>query len=1067
MEFDPKNYDPKFDLIIGTNTMRELGIVLDFSRDMIMIDKIDLPMRKIDEIQKPNKLYQMYKNTEPDSTKELTKRALRILDAKYEKADLPAIVSTCDHLNESQKEKLLQVLQKFETLFDGTLGDWNTTPVHFELKEGAKPYHGRPFPVPRIHRETMKKEVDRMVKLGIMKWEGESEWAFPSFIIPKSNQTVRFISDFRELNKLLKRKPWPLPKIVDTLQQLEGFTYASQLDLNMGYYTIRLDDPSAKICTIILPWGKYSYQRLPMGVAGSPDIFQEKMSALMSTLEYVFAYIDDLLIISRDSFENHLEKLEVVLTRLRDAGLKINAAKSTFGVHECDYLGYVLTREGIKPQRKKIEAILAIDPPKDVKSLRGFLGIVQYYRDLWEKRSEMLAPLSDLVAECGTTKAQKKAGKKKIKKPAWHWDAIHQKAFDEIKEVIARDVVLAYPDFDETFEIYTDASTRQLGAVITQKNRPIAFFSRKLTDTQRRYTVTEQELLAIVETLKEFKGMLWGQKIKIYTDHKNLTRDALGESSDRVYRWRLLLEEYAPEIVYIKGINNTVADAISRLDYTPRGDVPKNANVKELDRNQPAACHAAFMQSFADENDIDVDQLRWKTISKLFNSQSFNFSTGIESVHGEGNPLYEGGDHVGLSLYNRSSEEQSEIYPPTVSEIADAQRSCKKLKPYFRLGGEKVDDKYVISLVGNTEVLVDKRQKMVIPSSLKDKILKWYHHYLQHPGSARLEATIGATMTWDGLQKSVRSFTKKCPSCQKNKHTHTKYSKLPEKLCIIEPWHTLCVDLIGPYTLKGKDGSELDFMCLTMMDAATGWFEIVELPVVEKPLNKNGKVVCQETFDKTSDRIARLVNKTWFCRYPRPVEVVFDNGSEFKLYFLHLLDSYGVTKKPTTVKNPQANGILERSHQTFGNMLRTAELDMADSVKPEHVEDFIDNAAWALRSTHHTVLKTSPGAAIFGRDMMFNIPMISDWSKIGEYRQAQTKRNTDRENALRSDYDYAIGERVLVRKDGILRKAETKWTGPFTITAVHTNGTIRIQRGALSERLNIRRCKPYFDQVDT
>ena len=197
MEYDPKNYDPKFDLIIGTNTMRELGIVLDFSRDMIMIDKIDLPMRRIDEIQKPNKLYQMYKNTEPDSTKELTKRALRILDAKYEKADLPAIVSTCDHLNESQKEKLLQVLEKFETLFDGTLGDWNTDPVHFEFKDGAKPYHGRPFPVPRIHRETMKKEVDRMVKLGIMKWEGESEWAFPSFIIPKSNQTVRFISDFR------------------------------------------------------------------------------------------------------------------------------------------------------------------------------------------------------------------------------------------------------------------------------------------------------------------------------------------------------------------------------------------------------------------------------------------------------------------------------------------------------------------------------------------------------------------------------------------------------------------------------------------------------------------------------------------------------------------------------------------------------------------------------------------------------------------------------------------------------------------------------------------------------
>ena len=128
---------------------------------------------------------------------------------------------------------------------------------------------------------------------------------------------------------------------------------------------------------------------------------------------------------------------------------------------------------------------------------------------------------------------------------------------------------MAYPDYSEVFEIYTDASSKQLGAVITQKNRPIAFFSRKLSVAQRKYSVTEIELLAIVETLKEFKGMLWGQPVKVYTDHKNLMRDALGLTSDRVYRWRLLLEEYGPEIVYIKGIHNTVADAISRLEYDP------------------------------------------------------------------------------------------------------------------------------------------------------------------------------------------------------------------------------------------------------------------------------------------------------------------------------------------------------------------------------------------------------------------------------------------------------------------------------------------------------------------
>ncbi len=177
-----------------------------------------------------------------------------------------------------------------------------------------------------------------------------------------------------------------------------------------------------------------------------------------------------------------------------------------------------------------------------------------------QKRSEMLAPLTDLVGECGETKTTKK---NKTKKKTRQWESIHQQAFDNVKATIAKEVVLAYPDFTKPFEIYTDASTMQLGSVITQGNRPIAFFSRNLSVTQTKYSVTIIELLAIVETLKEFQGMLWGQTIKVYTDHKNLTQDALGLTSDRVYQWRLLLDKFAPEIVYMKGIHNTVADAIS------------------------------------------------------------------------------------------------------------------------------------------------------------------------------------------------------------------------------------------------------------------------------------------------------------------------------------------------------------------------------------------------------------------------------------------------------------------------------------------------------------------------
>jgi hypothetical protein len=160
----------------------------------------------------------------------------------------------------------------------------------------------------------------------------------PTFIIPKKDSTVRIISDFRELKNCIVRKPYPIPKTCTMLQELEGFTYATTLDLNMGYYTIRLDPAASKICAIIFPWRKYSYKRLSLGFGGSADIFQAQMMDLMASLEFVQAYMDDLLIVPRGILDDHLEKMEKVLTRLHDAGLKVNAAKSLFCKQEIEYL---------------------------------------------------------------------------------------------------------------------------------------------------------------------------------------------------------------------------------------------------------------------------------------------------------------------------------------------------------------------------------------------------------------------------------------------------------------------------------------------------------------------------------------------------------------------------------------------------------------------------------------------------------------------------------------------------------------------------------------------------------
>jgi hypothetical protein len=156
----------------------------------------------------------------------------------------------------------------------------------------------------------------------------------------------------------------------------------------------------------------------------------------------------------------------------------------------------------------------------------------------------------------------------------------------------------------------------------------------------------------------------------------------------------------------------------------------------------------------------------------------------------------------------------------------------------------------------------------------------------------------------------------------------------------------------------------------------------------------------------------------------------------------------------------------EHIHQVLGTMMRTSEIDMANSVEPADIDTFIDNAAWAIRSTYHTVLKASPGAAIFGRDMLFDMPFIADWKQIGEFRQSMTDHNNDNENKKPVDYNYKVGDKILIRKDGILRKAESIWKKePWTITTVHTNGTIRIQCGTKLERINIQRVTPFSKQL--
>lgn len=949
-----------YNIIIGRELLCQLGIVLNFQTQEIKWGDGEIPMKPRDSAPETSFFIK-----EPTSLLQEADRLSSINDAKYSKANLQEVVANTQGLTTSQQDKLHTLLHKFESLFDGTLGEWRNTEYHIDLKDDAKPYHAKPFAVPRAYEAAFRREVERLCKIGVLKKVNRSEWAAPTFLIPKKDRTVRFINDFRELNKRIKRKPFPIPKIQDMLLKLEGFQWATSLDLNMGYYHIRLDPASRALCTIVLPWGKFEMQRLPMGLCNSPDIFQEKMSELMDGFNHVLTYIDDLLVISNGSFEDHLAKLGRVLQRIQDAGLKVNAPKSSFCQAELEYLGYWITRQGIMPVPHKVEAILKIAPPKNRKELRSFIGVVNYYRDMWIRRSEVLAPLTQLLA--GDPKSK------------WEWTPEAATAFAQIKKIIARKVLLTHPDFSIPFEIHTDASKHQLGAVISQNGQPIAFYSRKLTPAQLNYTTTEKELLAIVETLKEFKNILMGQRIIVYTDHKNLTYKVF--NTERVMRWRLICEEYGATLQYIQGSHNIVADSLSRLQLEPSLQSEPNHDV--LDKPATRFLHEAFP---FDELPDDAYPLRLKLLE------------------------YEQGKDKSL--------------------LQQARESPMYSIQTFHGGGKE-------------RKLIVKNGKIVVPTKLQKRLVQWYHHMLCHPGETRTEATIAQHFTWTKLREQVRKECSTCHTCQLTKRTKKKYGHLPEKEAESLPWEKLCVDMIGPYTIKRQGREDLVLWCVTMIDPATGWFEICEVPGT-----------------KRADVIANIVEQTWLTRYPWPQEVTFDRGTEFMAEFSAMVvNDYGIKKKPITKRNPQANAIVERVHQTIGNMIRTFQVQNMDEENPWI--GILSAVAFAIRATVHTTTQATPMQLVFGRDAMLNIQFNANWKMIQQRKQKLIKQNNKRENSKRIPHEYKVGDKVLIKQDQNYKFGKDPYKGPYKITKVRTNGTVRIQEGITEDTYNIRMITPY------
>ena len=438
---------------------------------------------------------------------------------------------------------------------NGILGHAHSMSHSIHLQPGAKPIYIPAYRLPHSRKDVLTTITNDMLNQDIIE-PSTSPWNSPILLVPKKDGSFRPVIDYRQLNKITIPDRFPIPILKDLLQDIgAGHNFFSTIDLSKGFWQVELDTHSRPLTAFTTPSGHFHFKRMPFGLRNAPIFFNRLMSITMSGLigPTCLLYLDDLIVASK-TIKEHTAKLNLIFQRLAQAGLTINPDKSSFYQHSIQYLGHIVDHQGLRPNSGKIDAINSFPTPKNPKSVKSFLGLIGFYRPFIQNFGKIAIPLTSLLC----------------KDTPFIWSNEAEQAFQTLKSAITQAPVLIFPNYEEPFELTTDASASGLGAVLMQrvhgKPHPIAFASRKTSPPERKYSATDLEMLAIVWSLKHFKEIIYGYDITVFTDHQPLTYMCKDSSNfiGKHARWSNTFIEFNPTVKYTPGATNHVADALSR-----------------------------------------------------------------------------------------------------------------------------------------------------------------------------------------------------------------------------------------------------------------------------------------------------------------------------------------------------------------------------------------------------------------------------------------------------------------------------------------------------------------------
>jgi Reverse transcriptase (RNA-dependent DNA polymerase)/RNase H-like domain found in reverse transcriptase/Integrase zinc binding domain/Aspartyl protease len=768
-------------------------------------------------------------------------------------------------------EPLKELLTEYASIFEPPMvaEHDSSTPECIRLKADATPPHRPAFRLSLPERQELEKQVKTLLEAGRIE-PSCSSYGAPVLFVPKPDGSLRMCIDYRALNKLTVKNKYPLPRIDDLMDNLSGARCFSSLDLTSGYHQITLHPNDCEKTAFNTHIGKYEWRVLPFGLTNAPAVFQSIMNKLFGPglNKFLCVYLDDLLVFSKTP-EEHLQHLKWVFDRLTTSKLKARESKCHFFRRKLNFLGHVVSAEGMAPDPAKIETIVNWPKPRSLFEVRSFLGLANYFRRFIEHYSQIAAPLTALLK--GGEKKDRQGrllnqGKLKPEQADRLVSAFEQTwtpkcdtAFAQLKNALVQAPVLVLPDFDKPFTLVCDACDTAIGGILLQESRPVAYYSRKLNGPELRYSASDKEMLGVIAGLREWRCYLEGRPFVIETDHQpNTYLDELPPSAHslkRRARWLAESGGFDYTWKYRPGATN-VADPVSRAPQHLRLCAVKRS------KSRPKSDNDLQDPEQPEHNLIDIPR-----------------AAGVSDA-----VLEQVGCFVMKGLVARLKE-----------GYAHARTDPKQKHEFETLTADKEG------------LFWTAHDKLWVPNyeNLRADCIEVVHShpYAGHYGVRRTHHLLSRTFHWTGMLPSVQAFVRRCDSCQRIKAPRqSKYGKLHPLQVPERRWQSVSLDLITdlPVTSRGHD---------TIVVFVDRLSKMVHIEAATKSI--------------TSEGLAELFESRVIRYHGVPQTLVSDRDIRFRSQLWYrALEIWGIKHCRSTGKHPQTDGQTENANGVLEDTLR-------------------------------------------------------------------------------------------------------------------------------------------------